>query len=142
MNINLPNVHGSRFFVRPIKSFLITKQSLGLASFQKRWWYKELCSFLKMYKIQTSAYLFNLNPSSNRNYHTWNAHNIPKCKATHIFQKPFLIFNTTLNYIQTPAIPKPYTVKKESVKLYKHFWHLTFAAFPDYHFQFLHSKRN
>ena len=45
-------------------------QELGLESLCKRWWYRKLCYFFKIFKGQSPEYLFRILPSVSKGYNT------------------------------------------------------------------------
>ena len=62
-------------------------QELGFGSLQKRCWYRELCSFQKIFKHESPLSLFNIIPIGNSFYITRNHANIPLFKSNHNFFK-------------------------------------------------------
>ena len=60
---------------------------LGLESLGKRRWYRKLCCFYKIFRSQSSQYLFNIIPTSMRPYNTRNANNISQFKVKQFFPK-------------------------------------------------------
>ena len=63
----------------------ILYQELGLETLEKRKWYRKLWCFFKIFRNQFPEYLFNIIPTSVRQYNTRNANNIPQFKVKHIF---------------------------------------------------------
>ena len=64
-------------------------QALGLETLEKRRWYRKLCCFFKIFRNQSSKYLFNITPTSVRSYNTRNADNVPQFKLKHYFFPKF-----------------------------------------------------
>ena len=62
-------------------------QELGFESLQQRRWYRKLCCFYKIFKNESTRYLFNIIATRNPFYITRNHTNIPLFKTNHIFFK-------------------------------------------------------
>ena len=62
-------------------------QELGFESLQQCRWYRKLCSFYKVFKNESSLYLFNRIPTRNPAYSTSNHVNIALFKTNHNFFK-------------------------------------------------------
>ena len=60
-------------------------QELDLESLQIRRWYRKLCLFYKIYKIQSPSYLYNIIPTTNMHYTFRNSDKIPFFKTKHNF---------------------------------------------------------
>ena len=60
-------------------------QELGSESLQKRRWYRKLCYFLKIFKVQSPDYLFKILPRIRRAYNTRNVDYIPCFNSRHNF---------------------------------------------------------
>ena len=58
---------------------------LDLETFKKRRWYRKLCCFYKVYKSQSSKYLFNIIPVTVSKYNARNTNNISQFKVKHNF---------------------------------------------------------
>ena len=64
---------------------------LGLESLQIRRWHRKLCHFYKIYKNQSSSYLYNIIPTSNTFYTFRNSDKIPYFQTKHnLFKNPFV----------------------------------------------------
>ena len=61
------------------------KLIVGLESLEKERWYRKLCCFYKVYKINSPKYLFNIIPVAVSRYNTRNTNNIPQFKVKHNF---------------------------------------------------------
>ena len=62
-------------------------EELGLESQQHRRWYRKLCYFYKILKVQSPKYFFNIILKLTRPYSTRNTNNIPHFKVKHSFFK-------------------------------------------------------
>ena len=60
-------------------------QELGLESLCKRWWYRKLCYFFKIFKGQSPEYLFRIFPRAGKTYNSRTNDKIPLFSGKHKF---------------------------------------------------------
>ena len=73
-------------------------QELGFESLQQRRWYRELCTFCKVFKNKSLRYLFNIIPIRSPAYSTRNDVNIPLLKTNHNFFKNSFFPSTIIEW--------------------------------------------
>ena len=73
-------------------------QELGFESLQQRRWYRKLCSFYKVFKNESSRYLFRIIPTRNPAYSTRIHLDIPLFKINHIFFKKSFFPSTIVEW--------------------------------------------
>ena len=71
-------------------------QEVGLESLEERWYYQKLCYFYRIFNKQSSTYLLNFIPVSDRSYFTRCVKNIPYLKVRHNFLKDFFFASTVI----------------------------------------------
>ena len=69
-------------------------QELGSETLQQRRWYRKLCCFYKILKLQSPKYLYSIIPTHNMSYRTRQCNEIPAMNMKHdFFNNSFFSFN-------------------------------------------------
>ena len=90
-------------------------QELGFESLQQRRWYRKLCCLFKIINNQSPRYLFQLVPSLNIRYFSWNLENIPQLWTKHYFFKNSFFSSTIKEWNNLD----PQIRKSKSISIFK-----------------------